>query len=197
MSWEQGNKIKTQLVSLKLSWRVFLVVFDHEGQLIGVSTLLCFYMFSVINVYLGCSVCALCVKQVPQDYAQSAQDGPVVYLANAFSLTLVCEVISYRLVQCKSDKISNKVLEQLTSAYSRTVCMRRLMGKKQPVRKTERNSPWLASLGLLKNRLSAMIVQCGLCALRHASWYPEFNGSHFGLPPSSIHQMTGLGGKMV
>ena len=25
------------------------------------------------------------------------------------------------------------------------------------------------------------------------SWYPEFNGSHFGLPPSSIHQMTGPG----
>ena len=25
----------------------------------------------------------------------------------------------------------------------------------------------------------------------------NFNGSHFGLPPSSIHRMTGLGGKMV
>ena len=24
--------------------------------------------------------------------------------------------------------------------------------------------------------------------------YPNFNGSHFGLPPSSIHRMTGLGG---
>ena len=33
--------------------------------------------------------------------------------------------------------------------------------------------------------------------VRITSWYPEFNGSHFGLPPSSIHQMTGLGGKMV
>ena len=29
------------------------------------------------------------------------------------------------------------------------------------------------------------------------SWYPEFNGSHFGLPHSKIHRMTGLGGKMV
>ena len=28
------------------------------------------------------------------------------------------------------------------------------------------------------------------------SWYPKFNGSHFGLPHSSIHRMTGLGGKM-
>ena len=36
------------------------------------------------------------------------------------------------------------------------------------------------------------------CASRHA-WYPEFNGSHFGLPPSSIKRMTGVhvGGKMV
>ena len=24
------------------------------------------------------------------------------------------------------------------------------------------------------------------------SWYPNFNGSHFGLPPSQIHRMTGL-----
>ena len=29
------------------------------------------------------------------------------------------------------------------------------------------------------------------------SWYPNFNGSHFGLPPSSIHKMTGLGDKML
>ena len=28
-------------------------------------------------------------------------------------------------------------------------------------------------------------------------WYPKFNGSHFGLPPSSIPRMTGLGGKTV
>ena len=27
--------------------------------------------------------------------------------------------------------------------------------------------------------------------------YPKFNGSHFGLPPSDIHRMTSLGGKMV
>ena len=33
--------------------------------------------------------------------------------------------------------------------------------------------------------------------MRVTSWYPRFNGSHFGLPPSSIHKMTGLGGKMV
>ena len=33
--------------------------------------------------------------------------------------------------------------------------------------------------------------------VRITSWYPEFNGSHFGLPPNTIHQMTGLGGKMV
>ena len=24
------------------------------------------------------------------------------------------------------------------------------------------------------------------------SWYPNFNGSHFGLPPSEIHRMTGV-----
>ena len=39
-----------------------------------------------------------------------------------------------------------------------------------------------------------------MCRDRHvhiASWYPNVNGSHFGFPPSSIHRMTGLGGKMV
>ena len=33
--------------------------------------------------------------------------------------------------------------------------------------------------------------------VRISSWYPNFNGSHFGLPPWSIHRMTGLGGEMV
>ena len=28
-------------------------------------------------------------------------------------------------------------------------------------------------------------------------WYPKFIGGHFGLPPSSIHRMTGLGGNLV
>ena len=29
------------------------------------------------------------------------------------------------------------------------------------------------------------------------SWYPKFNRSHFGLPPSSIHRMTSLRGNFV
>ena len=28
--------------------------------------------------------------------------------------------------------------------------------------------------------------------VRITSWYPNFNGSQFGLPPSKIHRMTGL-----
>ena len=28
--------------------------------------------------------------------------------------------------------------------------------------------------------------------VRITSWYSNFNGSHFGLPPSEIHRMTGL-----
>ena len=39
--------------------------------------------------------------------------------------------------------------------------------------------------------------QIAMGRVRITSCYPEINGSHFGLPPSSIHQMTGLGGKMV
>ena len=33
--------------------------------------------------------------------------------------------------------------------------------------------------------------------VRIMSWYPKSNVSHFGLPPSSNHRMTGLGGKIV
>ena len=33
--------------------------------------------------------------------------------------------------------------------------------------------------------------------VRITSWYPKFNGSHFGLPPSEIHRMTGLPPKIV
>ena len=38
-----------------------------------------------------------------------------------------------------------------------------------------------------------MALSC-LCnvLVRITSWYPNFNGSHFGLPPSEIHRMTGL-----
>ena len=34
-------------------------------------------------------------------------------------------------------------------------------------------------------------------AVRNTSCYPKLNGSHFGLPPSSIHRMTALGGNFV
>ena len=33
--------------------------------------------------------------------------------------------------------------------------------------------------------------------VRITSWYPNFNGSHFGLPPREIHRMTGLSPKIV
>ena len=33
--------------------------------------------------------------------------------------------------------------------------------------------------------------------MRITLWYPKFNGSNFGLPPSSIHEMTEQGGKKV
>ena len=39
------------------------------------------------------------------------------------------------------------------------------------------------------------IIEMGL--VRITSWYPNFNGSHFGLPPSEIHRMTGLPPKIV
>ena len=33
--------------------------------------------------------------------------------------------------------------------------------------------------------------------VRITSWYPNFNESHFGLPPSEIHRMTGLPPQIV
>ena len=44
---------------------------------------------------------------------------------------------------------------------------------------------------MAKNRLEQM----GL--VRIPSWYPTFNGSHFDLPPSEIHRMTGLPPKIT
>ena len=40
-----------------------------------------------------------------------------------------------------------------------------------------------------------VVSEMGL--VRISSWYPNFNGSHFGLPPSEIHRMTGLPPKFV
>ena len=44
-------------------------------------------------------------------------------------------------------------------------------------------------------RIRILIILMGL--VRITSWYPNFNGSHFGLPPSEIHRMTGLPPKIV
>ena len=38
---------------------------------------------------------------------------------------------------------------------------------------------------------------CANVVVHITSWYPKFNGSHFGLPPISVHKKTGLGSKMV
>ena len=51
--------------------------------------------------------------------------------------------------------------------------------------------------GAMWKKLLAIIETRTMGLVRITSWYPKFNGSHFGLPPSSIHKMTGLGGKMV
>ena len=48
-------------------------------------------------------------------------------------------------------------------------------------------SSWVAS----QNGFHCNLDTMKLCA------QAPFNGSHFDLPPSSIHRMTGLGGKMV
>ena len=41
----------------------------------------------------------------------------------------------------------------------------------------------------------ATIIEMGLVCI--TSWYPNFNGSHFGLPPSEIKRMTGLPPKIA
>ena len=52
---------------------------------------------------------------------------------------------------------------------------------------------------LLTSRLAAEWATCGWIYLvsnfpRQNSLYPKFNGSHFIMPPSTIHRRTGLGG---
>ena len=41
-------------------------------------------------------------------------------------------------------------------------------------------------------RLLVLRERLRMGLVRITSWYPNFNGSHFGLPPSEIHRMTGL-----
>ena len=45
---------------------------------------------------------------------------------------------------------------------------------------------------MIARRVFRIPDQMGLCTL-----HPNFNGSHFGLPPSSIHRRTGLGGNFT
>ena len=48
---------------------------------------------------------------------------------------------------------------------------------------------------LARDMRSKVFDQMGLVHI--TSWYPNFNVSHFGLPPSEIHRMTGLPPQIV
>ena len=48
-----------------------------------------------------------------------------------------------------------------------------------------------------KHQLWREVGVLGLALVRNTSWYPIFNGSHFGLPPTWIHRMTTLPPKLV
>ena len=48
---------------------------------------------------------------------------------------------------------------------------------------------------LARDMRSKVFDQMGLVHI--TSWYPNFNGSHFGLPPCEIHRMTGLPPQIV
>ena len=60
-------------------------------------------------------------------------------------------------------------------------------------------SRWQATLNffhyLSMMRIKNLSTRIGAVCI--TSLYPQFNGSHFSQPPSSIHKMTGVGGKMV
>ena len=43
----------------------------------------------------------------------------------------------------------------------------------------------------------SIVTISGMGLVRISSWYPSFNGSHFGLPPSEMHRMNGLPPKTV
>ena len=95
---------------------------------------------------------------------------------------------------------------------SRRVSMTRCscFGVQQSATGREHHDPWYAILTISttaamsgdvvfwwvsKLAMQWLLIEMG--PVQIASSYPNFNGSHFGLPPSSIHRMTGLGGKFV
>ena len=50
------------------------------------------------------------------------------------------------------------------------------------------NSPALGECEQARHELSLYFSAAEMGHVRITSWYPNFNGSHFGLPPSSIHK---------
>ena len=46
--------------------------------------------------------------------------------------------------------------------------------------------PWLSN----EYKVRKALLRLAMGLVRITSWYPNFNGSHFGLPPSEIHRMT-------
>ena len=81
---------------------------------------------------------------------------------------------------------------QSQSCYN-TVLQKHPMGKKK--KKKKKKNPQSTVVSPPSWVCLSKFSRMGL--VRITSWYPNFNGSHFGLPPSSTHEMTGLGGKFV
>ena len=55
------------------------------------------------------------------------------------------------------------------------------------------------ALEVLRGPLVTILARLKMGLVRITSWYPNFNGSHLGLPPvpSEIHRVTGLPPKIV
>ena len=76
--------------------------------------------------------------------------------------------------------------------------LRRFEGQlhRQSVSGTSRNDEMLVLLTFFV-LVFVLLIWSLMGLVRITSWYPNFNGSHFGLPPSEIHRMTGLPPKIV
>ena len=103
--------------------------------------------------------------------------GPFVYPANAIDSCQQGVLVGVWLVQVRQ-KFKERFMFQMKAS---SVI---LIDSDENIRLSKK--PWF-----LKNHKKRM----GL--VRITSWYPNFNGSHFGLPPSEIHRMTGPPPKIV
>ena len=146
-----------------------------------------FFLEALKDVVVCSGVCEVCVRACVS--LQQSEEKPARYLFVFF--VRVTQAVNAILVRSAGGDEAISL-----SCPSSSPCLRQLPVQPQSDESTlDVNVVSTRDAEVRIDQVNVNVSSMGL--VRITSWYPNFNGSHFGLPPSEIHRMTGLPPKMA